>query len=454
MGLHRSSRSSLTAHGENREGACWFSQLLLRFLCFLLFTSLTSDAQSADTVRATIETETAWTGEAVSLIVTLYSPGPFSGTASFALPELPRTAILKVGNPVVGTEVIDGETWFTQRHQFKLYTQQSGEVVVPPFAVRFKGKKTFTSDPEPMSGTTPELRFRSNRPPGTEKLGVVIATTQMNVEQTWSPHEAVTVTAGAVIQRTITRTALGTTAMMMPPASAMAPDGIRVYASDPTVEDNTSRGAARAVRRDTLKYQFQQAGTYELPDLAFSWWDTQSDELKRETLPGKTINVERVVTESEAVETIAEEAEKSRWPIVAWIAGVVLIAGFCCKPVIKLVRQWRATRSSPQVVAARRVKAACRLNDASAAYAALLAWKRAILSSKTQSEERFTQAVSRTGLRDEWDALSSHVYSSHLKTTKWSGQRLNAIFTRSRTAIDAELSHEANESDLLALNPR
>ena len=78
------------------------------------------------TVRAEIVKDTAWTGEAVPLIITLYSPGPFSGTASFDLPELPRTAILRGGNPLVGSEEVDGESYFTQRHELTVYTQNAG----------------------------------------------------------------------------------------------------------------------------------------------------------------------------------------------------------------------------------------------------------------------------------------------------------------------------------------
>ncbi len=428
--------------------------LFLRLLCFLLFIFSTSTAHSADIVRAAIEKKNAWTGEAVPLVITLYSPGPFSGTASFALPELPRTAILKVGNPVVGSEVVDGETWFTQRHEFKLYTQQSGEVVVPAFAVRFKGKKTFTSHPEPMTGTTPEIRFQSNRPPGTEKLGVVIATTQMDVEQTWTPKETDSVNAGDVLQRTITRTAVGTTAMMMPPASSNAPDGIRVYTSDPIVEDKTARGASSAVRSEILKYQFQQAGTYELPELSFAWWDAQAEELKRDRMPGKTVNVAGVVTEREVSETVAAKADGSRWPVVAWILGIGLIAWFCHKLFKKLVGEWQTKRNSPQAAAARRVEAGCRLNDASAAYAALLDWKRAILSSGTRSEERFTQTKHQTGLHNEWDALSSYVFGAQPGNTMWSGRRLNAVFAKSRAAFEEGQYDQSETSVLPDLNPK
>ena len=165
------------------------------------------------------------TGEAVPLIITLYSPGPFSGTAAFDLPDLSQTVFVKTGNPMVGSEEIDDESYMTQRHEFTLYTQRSGEIVVPAFRVRFSGKKTFTSDPEPVQGTTSELRFTSKRPPGTESMGVVISATAMKIQQIWNPMPEGKIKAGDVVVRTITRNAEGTTAMMLPPISTNAPEG-------------------------------------------------------------------------------------------------------------------------------------------------------------------------------------------------------------------------------------
>ena len=172
ISFNRRSRRTHRRQPERNSGfPVRLAAFLLHVLCVLLFVPCSTLA--ADPVHATINKETAWTGEPVSLIITLYSPGPFSGTASFDLPELPRTAIIRTGSPVVGSETVDEDTWFTQRHELNLYTQRSGPIEIPSFRVQFSGKKTFTSDPEPMEGSTPKLQFQSNRPPGTDSMGQV-----------------------------------------------------------------------------------------------------------------------------------------------------------------------------------------------------------------------------------------------------------------------------------------
>ena len=215
---------------------------------------LPSVSAAAEIVRAEIGQEEAWTGEAVPLIVTLYSPGPFSGSASFDLPKLPRTVIVKAGNPVVGSQDVDGQSYFTQRHEFTIFTQNAGDIVVPSFPVRFAGKMSFVSDAEAMEGVTPELRFQSKRPPGTDALSIVVAVTNMQVTQSWNPQAMDTVVAGDVIERTITRRATGTTAMMLPSVSFDATEGVRLYSADPILEDHVERRhlLGRATRRDQV----------------------------------------------------------------------------------------------------------------------------------------------------------------------------------------------------------
>ena len=423
----------------------YLSARCLRVLSALLFNFILSHAHAAEPVRASIEKETAWTGEAVPLIVTLYSPGPFSGTASFDLPELPRTAILKVGNPVVGSDQVDGDSLFTQRHEFRVYTQQTGQFVVPSFQVRFQGKKSFVGDPEPMQGSTTQLQFESKRPPGTEKLGVVIATSTLETEQTWNPINQESVNAGDVIERTITRRVAGTTAMMLPPVNEKATDGVRVYASDPIVEDKTDRGQLSATRVDTIKYQFERAGDYELPDVTFTLWDPDAAELRRTTLAGQVIHVAALPRTGE--QSIANEgpAEKPYAIWAAWLLGFAVIGVLLHKPVRRLVAKWQTMWHAPEAVAARQVDSACRANDARRAYSAILTWNRTV---------NHDAVIRPPGdpFAKEWERLTAYLFSGAKETGRWSGEPLRNAFAIARKK-DIQVLDPPNSPSLPELNP-
>ncbi len=408
--------------------------------------SWTATLGAQETVSAELGKTEAWTGEALPLTITLRSPGPFSGTPSFDIPKLPKTAVLRMGRPVVGSEEIGGESYFTQRYEFRTYTQQSGEITIPPFRIRFEGKRSFTSDPEPMEGMTPELTFRSKRPPGTENLDVVVATREMDVSQIWSPANVETVQAGDVVQRTITRRSTGTTAMMFSPVGTEAPGGVRVYLEDPVVVDKTARGESTAERTETIKYQFERAGTFALPELRFQWWHPEKGELQEKVLPGETITVEGVASASDAEARTHHQGW--RMPVI-FILAAGLLFGFGRKPLGRRIAVWKAKRNRPEAVAARRVLRACRSNEARAAHSGLLAWERASLPLADLEGAEFEE------LRSEWSALSRLLFQSEKEDEKkWSGKTLGSCFRLAHRRFHqlSNLSHRKSRH-LPPLNP-
>lgn len=407
-----------------------------------------ADSLGMDRVQARLGQDTAWTGQAVSLIITLYSPGPFSGTASFDWPELPALAFVRAGNPLVGSESIDGKTWLTQRHEFAIYTQGAGDVIIPPFRVRFAGKTSFTSEPEAVEGITPELRFRSEHPPGTEHLGIVVAASNMTVSQTWQPDSIGTVEAGDVITRTVVRRATGTTAMMLPPVDIETPPGVRRYVTDPTVQDFTERGAAQAVRSETIKYQFERPGTFALPDLAVTWWDTNARALKRVTLPGSTVDVDA----TDMVEEPLAADPESGWRLAGWLLAFGMALFMLWKPVERWLIVRRIRLNDPAMAAGRRFLAACRSNAAAEAYAAGLQWQRVTGRGEHNSSGWLPPDIA-TGFEREWSLLSRYVYGGGDVSLPWEGKRLAVAFIELRR-VQEPTTRERNPRDgLLALNP-
>jgi hypothetical protein len=436
--------------GRAERNSAWTdSQAILRFAGVLLLAAWSSVSAAAEVVRAELGKDTAWMGEVVPLFVTLYSPGPFSGTASFDLPVLPKTVFVRAGNPVVGSEQVGAKRYFTQRHEFALYTQRAGEIVIPGFRVRFAGKKTFTSAAEPVEGLTQELRFKSTRPPGTEHLGTVVAAKNMEVTQTWQPGTSGPVHPGDVIARTVSRRADGTTAMLFPPVPIAAPSGVRCYSTDPVVQDVTERGASRAERSETIKYQFEQPGTLELPSLSVMWWDSDAGELKSVTLPGKVVEVRNAAVVQESVDAPKRLTRRSVFVLLAATGLAVWLIG---RTAVRMMAAQQARRRDPAARAARQVLAACRANAAAEAYAALLQWKRAVSPGELSFDGRFPPEAA-AEFEHEWKALSRHVFAVGSSGSSWCGQRLAQVFLRARRSLSHSDRAGSVDTDLPALNP-
>lgn len=410
--------------------------------------------QAADPLKASIEKEVAWTGQPVPLIITLYSPGPFEGTAAFDFPELPKTAMIAIGNPVVGSEEVGDDSFLTQRHEFSISTQQTGTVVLPPFSVRFRGKESFVGDAKDVVAKTPKLQFESKRPPGTESLGIVVTTEKVDTQQKWDPRQSSDsndpnqVQAGDVIERTITRRVSGCSAMLLPPVGIQAPEGVQVYSRDPVVEDKIDRGELKASRTETIKYQFQRAGTFTLPEITFRWWDPKSEKLQEKTLEGTTVEVAAPPQQIAAADGNAEKSggDKDANTIPAWAVafGLLIVAGLLYRPLKSAWNAWQVKSRSQELMVAREVRSACRANDAPAAYAALLQW----CGSRSSDEPVTPSEV----FGEPWERLSAHLYGATGTAKSWSGESLLIAFEAARKQRQRRTRSE-HGSALPSLNP-
>jgi len=407
------------------------------FCCLILMLFWATDCVGQQIpIQTELAKESAWTGEKVPLIITLFSPGPFSGTPSFDLPELPRTAILKIGSPLVGSEEVNGESYITQRHEFAIYTQRSGEIVIPSFQVRYSGKNDFISESVPRESVVPELRFDSRRPPSTESMGVVVSATEMQIRQSWNPEQMVEFAAGDVVQRIITRTAEGTTAMMLPPVSATAPEGIRLHTSAPDVQDNYERGQSSAMRTETLKYQFERAGQYSLPQIEFQWWDPKQESLQQETLPGLTVQV--IESENSNQQSVESQTASSqdRFTTVTRLIGGGLLAGLALLAFWSMKQYWHAYQHQPEVHAANELRKACASNNPQAAYSALLAWFDAIQhDGEVNTRETLFANDQHSKLQEQWQFLSRHLFASESTRAEWNPKHLRDAFRQSNKLL-------------------
>lgn len=394
-----------------------------------------------DRVKASLQSETAWTGQAVTMVVTLYSPGPFSGTASMDLPEIPRTFFIRNGNPIVGSETVDGESLLTQRHEFSVYTQQTGQVVIPPFEIRFNGKKDFVSEPEPVSGETTELTFESKQPPGQSLSGVVIAVNSLRVQQNWEPADPAKIQAGDVIRRTVTQNASGTSAIMLASIRQTAPEGVRLYTERPEVIDKNERGEISATRTDVIKYQFARPGTFEIPPIEVLWFNIGSEETKRETLPGVTISVLGTAALASGAPTTTETnpVTEMNWPVLAVLIAIILAAW---QPLHRVYDQWQESRNRPAAILSRRVTAACQTNDAQTAYWSVIQWQRAV-----------SYAAQQSALDREVAQLARRLFGEAEESTPWSGEPLRVAFEKAKKRQNSDSRATDKVNQLPALNP-
>ena len=253
-------------------------------LLYLLLLLSVLPAAADSSVRIEVPDSTAWTGQRIPIFIELRADGSFTGAAAFDIPEIPGTVVLRIGSPVLGSLTEGGTEFFTQRHEFALFSQTEGALQLPPITARFSHRKGYTGPSSDVSLETKPATLAIRRPPGSANLGFIVTTGSLQIVESWDPQPG-PVETGAVFKRTITQKAAQMTGIALAPAPNTAPEGIRVYLAEPEVMDRTERGEFSGERRETITYLVRQPGAHTLPAIRYDWWNPDTGKLETKTLP-------------------------------------------------------------------------------------------------------------------------------------------------------------------------
>jgi hypothetical protein len=334
--------------------------------CVMLVPSSVAEAMP---VAVRLPETKAWVGQRVPFFVELRAAGSFAGSASFDLPEIPGAMVMKIGTPSVGSEEIEGQTWFVQSHEFALFSQKPGSLEFPAFPVRFSQREGFSGPASDVRTESPGFKITIQRPPGSENIPFLVTTESLDVTETWDPAPG-SAEFGAVFKRTIIQRAPQVPGMALVPAPTAAPEGIRVYPGSAETNDKLDRGDFLGERRETITYMMQKSGTLEIPELGYVWWNPKTKTLESKTLPAATFEI--------APQPAAQSETGNSRRIHPGLLGVVLFMALLVWQKLRIanwLKQCWSTLNPPHRVAARNLIRACRRNDASAAATAWNTWQ-------------------------------------------------------------------------------
>ena len=192
------------------------------------------------------------------------------------------------------------------------------------------------------------------------------------MDQKWSPGPTSNFRAGGAITRVITRRTDGVPALGMAEFRFAAPDGVRVYADPPDVNDKITRSGVDGIRTDKATYVFERPGRYTLPALSQPWWDLGASQARSAPLPGTTVVVGEAVSAAPGGWAALRDG---RWLLaaLAGLAGLVLLAVVGPRAANVLRRRRDLFRASPAFARTRLLETA-RGGDPAATWRALGLW--------------------------------------------------------------------------------
>lgn len=199
-----------------------------------------------------------------------------------------------------------GTTWTVQRWKIDMYPQIEGRYTIPSLEVQVT---VSGDDNQPVKGSfyTNELSFIAQTPNDLlDQQSDWVASSNVTLNESWDAafdH----LQTGEALTRTVTMEAEDVPAMMLPGFTPETIEGIATYPKSPDLEDKSSRGQSKGIRKDAITYFFEQPGTYTLPEQQFIWWNLNKARVETLTLKEHTFTV----TASTAVtEQIAGQAKR------------------------------------------------------------------------------------------------------------------------------------------------
>lgn len=360
--------------------------MMRRWLVSLLFLfALATGLQAAEPViRVEILTQPPIVpGQQVQIQVDVLAPNFFLSSPKFPLFDLPDTVVALPDERAMNlVETINGESYAGIRRNYVVTPQIAGDFTLPPASITFIYAAVPGQPGTEGSVTLPPQKFTvAGAPAGGGATAQKVTVTQD------LDRDPASLKAGDTLVRTITVTALGMQAMMIPVPDFTAPDGVRLYPHDPVLTDKPDQasGTIGGTRIDRVTYGFEKAGSYTLPAIGISWYDPKTQKNEVAEAPGVTVTVAHTagftpaIKPPEVVEPVPREPIDLR--LLAWGAAGLALLAFLAWFVPRLWRILSARREArrlryeqSELYAFRQFEAACRGRDGGAVYAALQSW--------------------------------------------------------------------------------
>ncbi len=359
--------------------------------------------------------------------------------ASLDLPTSDAIVVEPLGQDIQSTEMRNGHRYQVVERRYALFPQHSGAISLdgPVLDAQVQDTRNRDGFNDPffnnVFGQSPFGGLSSMRPlrlrgdaieldvqPRPAAAGADwLPARSLSLSGSWQPDHK-QVHAGEPLTLSLTLDATGVTAEQLPDLGQrlQLPDGLKAYPDQAQLNTGVTNGELTATRTQDIAVIASRPGSYVIPSLRVTWWDTGTDQLRAAEIPQQTIEILPAVagTASATTPPVAElapadpsadapaaksdsltaaqpapvaTASSDRTPWF-WISIALAFAWIATLAAWALSRRRQPRAAAPQLnnananthaVKARQARnafqQACRDNDAQTARRHLLAWARA-----------------------------------------------------------------------------
>ena len=421
-------------------------------------------AAPAPVLQVTLDPPRVVVGQPTTLRIDVLVPNYMTSP-----PELPglqvRNAVTRPLQSVNLSEEHNGVSYAGVRFEFALYPQEPGSYRVADQKVRVK----YAAEPPAVREevlSLPHVSFTAFIPDAAAGLNPFLASGRLTIEQSVL-RSSEQLKVGDSVTRSVTIRAAETPAMLLPPVTFPAVEGLAVYPAQPALQDSTEgrSDAVTATRTDSATYILQRADNYALPAIDVRWWNTEHGSIETAHLDAVTLHV----ADSPSARAVGAGAtSRSNWAAivdlvadywaVALLAVVVLAALAWIIPragraIVILQRRRRASYLQSEQFSFDRLRRAARSGDAKASYFALLGWLQRFGPAGTV--ETLKTTARDPALVREVASLETKLFSGQPIGADWSPRRfMRHVSSARRRLCKQSVLEETHTALPPRLNPR
>jgi hypothetical protein len=425
--------------------------LVLALLALTVAHAQTSAPQPL--VRTTIDPERVVVGQKATLRIDVLAPNYMTRP-----PELPdfqvRNAVTRPLQSVNINEQQGGTGYAGVRFEFAIYPQEPGAYAIAGqnLTVHYAAEPPATRDADLA---LPPIDFTAFVPDTATAVRPFVAAERLTVTQTVQ-RSSEQLRTGDSLTRTVTINAEGTPAMLLPPQTFTAIDGLALYPAQPALDDHTDgrTDVLTSARTDSATYVLQRPGKYVLPAVDVGWWNVGEQRVERAHLDAIAIEV---AANPDMPVASAKQGARRDWDgvvdfiwrhwLLAAIAMAALGAAIWIAP--RLTRAIRAryqerrdAHLQSEAWSFHQFRRAAASGNAAAAYFALLNWLQRFRSIAPIDSTSSLKAAAGDPLLDgEIDSIEQRLFAQNARAGGWSSGQLSRRVGAARRMLRRKARH-------------
>ncbi|MEW5009546.1 MAG: BatD family protein [Cycloclasticus sp.] len=382
--------------------------------------------------------------------------------ASLTEPQVDNAIIEKLAEDAQFNTQVNGVNYTVVERKYAIFPQQSGPLTIAPLTLTaqvassnrsaygsiFNSQRTQT---QRVFSTAVQLNVLPI--PAQFKAKHWLVAEQLHLEQTWS-NDALTVTVGEPLTRTITLLAKGLTASQLPEFTQHGGhSSLKVYPDQAVLKNQRNGDGVIAFREQKIAFIPAKPGEYQLEALEIPWFNSQTGQQAVARIPAMTITAvakEGIIIQPQAGEPATTGAfvelpqvienpvpveVDDRWK---WLA-VVCAAGWLLTLMYLVVKRFKTAAEAtiannddlPLKTLIKQLQKACKANNAKQAKLLLSQWQQLLLSETNLAGNNVSQQLS-----DEIQRLNQSLYAK--QAIPWQGERLAELVLEHMRQLDEQ----------------